>query len=600
MHPLSPQRRLILKGGLAAGSLFLPVPYAWVWAQSEGMLKLLQAPKLALVLGNSNYKEGPLRNPANDAKAIGDVLKASGFDVTLKVDVNRAEMAAAVQAYVQAVAARKGVGLFYYAGHGVQLAWRNYMLPVDMAIDTLADIPKQGVEVNSLLEGLTKAANPMNLIILDACRDNPFGSLKGMDQKGLSQMDAPNSTLLAYATSPGNVASDGEGSNGLYTENLLRELKIPEAKIEDVFKRVRLAVRRKSNGQQVPWESTSLEEDFYFIPPKRQLAPSEEEKEKQFDDELAQWKKVRASGEAAPLEDFLRRYPSGNFAELAQLQLDEMLARQGENRILIASSAGNPFTQGFARADMNFQAGDTYTYRELDLESNAEKRTFTTRVASVRDAEVVFVGGLILDRLGNTLALPDGRRFSPRQDQPLEYALGKKWNTRFTVTPANGQRADNEFEFRIVRRETIAVPAGRFDCFVIEGNGNGVTETGVKVALRYTRWMAPDKVRRPIATEQFRKVTVQLGTGKAGGFGARLGPGMSDGQAGLAGKGGPGMSDAQGGFASKGGQSGFAGKGGPGGFAGKGEPGGGGGGAARTIERILDSDRQELVAYKQS
>jgi hypothetical protein len=561
MQRLSPQRRLILKGGLAAGSMFLPLSYAWVWAQSEGMLKLLQAPKLALVLGNSNYKAGPLRNPANDAKAIGDTLKAYGFDVTLKVDANRTEMAAAVQAYVQALAAKKGVGLFYYAGHGVQLAWRNYMLPVDMDIDTLADIPKQGVEVNSLLEGLTKAANPMNVIILDACRDNPFGNLKGVDQKGLSQMDAPNSTILAYATSPGNVASDGDGANGLYTENLLRELKIPEAKIEDVFKRVRLGVRRKSNGRQVPWESTSLEEDFYFIPPKRPLAPSEEEKEKQFDDELALWEKVKVSGEPAPLEDFLRRYPSGNFAELAQLQLDEMLARQGENRILIASSAGNPFTQGFARADMNFQPGDTYTYRELDLESKTEKRTFTARVAAVRDAEVVFAGGLILDRLGNTLALPDGRRLSPRQDQPLEYALGKKWTTRFTVTLANGKRADNEFEFRITRRETINVPAGRFDCFVIEGNGSGVSETGARLTLRNTRWMAPDKVRRPIATEQVRKVTVQLGAGKAGGF---------------------------------------AGKGGPGGFAGKGGPGGAGGGAGRTIERILDSERQELVAYKQS
>ena len=137
-----------------------------------------------------------------------------------------------------------------------------------MDIDTIADIPKQGVEVNALLEGLTKAANPMNVIILDACRDNPFGSLKGVDQKGLSQMDAPPNTIISYATAPGNVASDGEGENGLYTENFLREVKVAEAKVEDVFKRVRLNVRRKSNGAQLPWDSSSLEDDFYFIPPK--------------------------------------------------------------------------------------------------------------------------------------------------------------------------------------------------------------------------------------------------------------------------------------------------------------------------------------------
>ena len=171
------------------------------------------------------------------------MLQAVGFDVTLKLDASRTEQEAAVQGYLKLLAARKGVGLFYYAGHGVQLAWRNYMLPVDIDVRALDDIPKQGVEVNSLLEGLTKAANPMNVIILDACRDNPFGNLKGLDQKGLSQMDAPNATLLAYATSPGNAASDGDGANGRYTENPLREIKAKEARIEDLFKRVRLNVR---------------------------------------------------------------------------------------------------------------------------------------------------------------------------------------------------------------------------------------------------------------------------------------------------------------------------------------------------------------------
>ena len=200
---MRPNRRRVLQAGLSASSLFLPVPYAWVWAQSEGTLKLLKAPKVALVLGNSKYKEAPLKNPANDARAIGEALKASGFDVTLMMDGGKAAMAAAVQTYVQKLAATKSVGLFYYAGHGIQLAWKNYMLPVDADVDTIGDVQKQAVEVNALMEGLTKAGNPMNVIILDACRDNPFGNLKGVDHKGLSQMDAPTHTLLAYATSPG-------------------------------------------------------------------------------------------------------------------------------------------------------------------------------------------------------------------------------------------------------------------------------------------------------------------------------------------------------------------------------------------------------------
>jgi len=220
------------------------------------------------------------------------------------MDGGKADMAAAVQAYVQTLAAKKCIGLFYYAGHGIQLAWRNYMLPVDADLDTIADIQKQGVEVNSLLEGITKAANPMNVIILDACRDNPFGNLKGVDHKGLSQMDAPNNTIISYATAPGNVASDGEGANGLYTENLLRELKVPEAKVEDVFKRVRLNVRLKSKGAQVPWDSSSLEDDFYFLPPAQLQKLSQAEKDRLLNEELAAWDRAREAKDPKLIEAF--------------------------------------------------------------------------------------------------------------------------------------------------------------------------------------------------------------------------------------------------------------------------------------------------------
>ena len=258
------KRRELLKAGLA-GALFAPVPWARVWAQEdeEGALKLLKAPKVSLVVGNSKYKDAPvLKNPDNDAKGVADVLKAAGFAVTVKLDTGREELIQAIRDYVNGMEKQKAVGLFYFAGHGVQLDWRNYMLPVDAVIDRIEDVARQSVDIARLMEGLTKAANPMNVIILDACRENPFGETKKPAQKGLSQMDAPMNTILAYATSPGNVASDGDGANGLYTENLLREMKVQEAKIEDVFKRVRLGVRRKTNGAQIPWESTSLEDDF--------------------------------------------------------------------------------------------------------------------------------------------------------------------------------------------------------------------------------------------------------------------------------------------------------------------------------------------------
>ena len=428
-------RREFLKISLGATALFLPSPFAWVWAQSEGAVKLLKAPKMALVVGNSRYKDAPeLKNPVNDAKGIGETLKAAAFEVNTLLDAGREQLIGAIREYVQAMEQKKAVGLFYFAGHGVQLAWRNYMLPVDAVIDKIEDVGQQSVDIARLMEGLTKAGNPMNVIILDACRENPFGKDLRVEQKGLSQMDAPPHSILAYATSPGNVASDGAGANGLYTENLLREMKVPEAKIEDVFKRVRLGVRKKTNGAQIPWESTSLEEDFWFLPPKELREISEAEKEKQFDAELALWEKVQDSKEPAPLEDYLRRYPSGRFAELAQLALERVLARQGEKRIAVVSAKENPYSKGTVMADLGYKTGDTYSYRELDLKTKAEKRTFSHTITEIRENEVVFDSGGIQDLLGNVIHGDKGRRYTPRQDYPLEFAVGRRWTTRFSMS----------------------------------------------------------------------------------------------------------------------------------------------------------------------
>jgi hypothetical protein len=492
------RRRAMQAASLACGSVLLPSGHVLVWAQSEGSLKLVSLPKIALVFGNGNYRESPLRNPVNDAKAIGDALKAAGFAVNSKLDVTRAEMAVALQAYIDELKARQCVGLFYYAGHGIQLAWRNYMLPVDARVATVEDVEKQGIDVGGLLQGLTKAANPMNVIILDACRDNPFGGLKGASQRGLAQMDAPPSTLLAFATSPGNVASDGEGANGLYTEHLVNELKVPEARVEDVFKRVRLAVRRKSNGQQIPWESTSLEEDFYFIPPASLKKASDEERDRRFKEERAVWDKARASTDAGPIEDYLRRYPSGNFSELAQLQLERVLARQGEKPVQIAAAPDNPFTKGSAVSKTDFKVGDSYTYRVLDLYSKVETRRFTTTVAQVTESEVIYNTGRITDLLGNTRKT-QGWRLSDAQTVPREFAIGKGWSTRFILTLADGREQQSALNFRCVARESVTVPAGTFNAFRVECEGYSS-----RTRLKYTSWYAPDRLRRTVVNDSLR------------------------------------------------------------------------------------------------
>ncbi len=221
-------RRRALQAMLAGGVSAL-CPWAGLFAQGAG--SLLRSPKQALVIGNSKYKNTPLKNPVNDAQGMAEALKSAGFGVTLGLELTQTGIRDAIRAYSESLAKTKAVGVFYFAGHGAQLAWRNYLIPVDADIVNTEELRTRGVDVNNLIEGIKRAGNPMNLIILDACRDNPFGGNSRVDQKGLSQLDAPPGTLLAYATAPGNTAIDGEGANGLYTEHLLREIKVPEAKV---------------------------------------------------------------------------------------------------------------------------------------------------------------------------------------------------------------------------------------------------------------------------------------------------------------------------------------------------------------------------------
>jgi len=199
-----------------------------------------------------------------------------------------------------------------------------------------------------------------------------------------------------------------------------------------------------------------------------------------------------------------------------------VLAKQGEKKVQVVASAGNPYTQGLVAADTAFKVGDTYGYIVMNRESRAEINKINSVCTGINENEVIFGdGALILDRLGNTVKLPNGNRFTPRQDQPTEYAIGKKWSTRFGVVSASGRTGESEFEFRITKREKVTVPAGTFDCYVLEGEGYTILSIG-KVELKLTRWMAPDRVRRPIAVEQYRKFMRDL-ISRDGGFGRKGG-----------------------------------------------------------------------------
>lgn len=219
--------------------------------------------RVALVIGNGSYKDSPLVNPVNDAQDIAATLRAMNFEVVLGVNLSQEQMELKIQNFGRMISGG-GVGLFYYAGHGIQVNGANYLVPVDANITIEEEVKYKSVDAGFVLAQMESARNRLNIIILDACRNYPFARSFRSTQQGLASIDAPSGTLIAYATAPGQVASDGTGRNGLYTQEFLKYVNQPDLSILQIFMKVRAAVRSQTQGKQVPWESSSLESDFYF------------------------------------------------------------------------------------------------------------------------------------------------------------------------------------------------------------------------------------------------------------------------------------------------------------------------------------------------
>lgn len=210
--------------------------------------------RTALVIGNARYTTAPLKNPVNDARAISSTLEELGFQETMLEDVGQKKMKRAIDKFGRTIR-DGGVGLFYFSGHGMQVDGRNYLIPVDAEVDAEADVEYEAEEAGRVLAKMKTANNGMNLVILDACRNNPFARSFRSASKGLATLNAPSGTFIGYATAPGSVASDGTGDNGLYIGELVRHMNIPGLKLEEVFKRVRADVQEKSGNAQVPWDA---------------------------------------------------------------------------------------------------------------------------------------------------------------------------------------------------------------------------------------------------------------------------------------------------------------------------------------------------------
>lgn len=224
-------------------------------------------PRTALVIGNGAYREAPLKNPANDARDMAAKLRELGFQVIERLDADRQTLRQALREFEQRLRQQRGVGLFYYAGHGIQLKGQNYLIPVGVDIRQEFEVPDEAVDADAVLRAMESAGNELNIVILDACRNNPFTRGFGTAGRGLARMDGPAGTFIAYATAPGAISQDGNsGRNSPYTRSLLAAMSTPGLSLEQVFKQVLVAVEQETGGAQIPWVASSLRGDFSFNP----------------------------------------------------------------------------------------------------------------------------------------------------------------------------------------------------------------------------------------------------------------------------------------------------------------------------------------------
>ena len=275
--------------------------------------------RVALVIGNSAYKQGPLRNPVNDARDMAARLRSLGFTVIERSNLGIKQIGSTLREF-RAKLTPGSVALVFYAGHGVQIKGENYLPAVDAEISGEEDVPNQSLAVRQIMDVLGDAKTRLNLVFLDACRDNPYARTFRTASRGLSKENAPSGTLISFATRPGSLAADGVGKNGLYTGALLLAMNDANRPIEQILKTVVTSVKAGSKNQQEPWMEGSIEGEFCFgdctrvvqsVVPEMSAAQRED----------AFWADAKAAGNRDAFEAYLESYPKGRYVSLARANI---------------------------------------------------------------------------------------------------------------------------------------------------------------------------------------------------------------------------------------------------------------------------------------
>ena len=505
--------------------------------------------RLALVIGNSAYRVGPLRNPANDARAMAAALKSSGFDVMHGENLSHRQLFEMTRDFGRKL--KPGVvALFYYAGHGLQVRDRNFLIPVEADPQSEEEVPYTSVDVNFLLDVMSRAKSRVNIVILDACRNNPFARSFRSGSGGLAQMDAPSGTLIAYATAPGRVASDGGGDHGLYTQHLLKHLNTPGLPVEILFKRVREGVERETKSQQIPWESSSLKgsqlaadyQAYLATYPAGRFAALAKARIAALENQAGQraqsldadfWDSIKTSANPAEYQAYLEQFPKGRFASLARARINSLKVAAAKPAAVVAPPpAPTPApAPGAAPAPAQTQVasvaptpvasgrgpriGDRYTYQYTDLWKPGLKVDVIHTVAELREHEIIETLSTAIDGrtyVENAAAAKGAEMrewklgdITLREFAPFALALDVvRPGEAINFTAAVLEESRGNWGVRgTVSEEAVTVPAGRFRATKVLLEGKKLAAVSVLGASPRSRvhsfqlsvWYAPESRR---------------------------------------------------------------------------------------------------------
>ena len=422
-----------------------------------------ELPRLALVIGNSNYESiGKLKNASADATDMTVALQSLGFEVISGVDQNKKQMKGLIRDFGDKLLRQKGVGLFFYAGHGVQSNGKNYLIPIDADIPREDEIEESAINIQSVLGKFNTAGSDLNIVILDACRNNPFAKdwseFRAVNpDDGLAKINAPRGTFLFYSTEPGKTASDGAGRNGLFTEALLEYIKKP-LELDGLVKAVSNSVKEKSKQLQTPYREGNITSDFYFAgsPVTNPVLPSPVVKTNEAEPEIVAkdaaarereaWELVVNSADVGDFRSFLTEFPNGIYAGKAKIRMEQMFWNS------IKTTKDKLLVQAFLKEFSDGANASTARIKLRQLEAKENVAAVKTETAKTETAKVETV-----ETESEESAPPAKKVIVPKAETPKATAA-RTAKAKTKITSAS-KLEDRKNSFGM---EFVNLPAGSF------------------------------------------------------------------------------------------------------------------------------------------